>query len=130
MLTGVAGLYSAFNIADLLISDVSSVVTDFLYSRKPYVVTNPHELDDDAFRAEYPSAAAAALVSPDTIDRLTGIVDDARGADLLHAQRETVATYLIGAERTDPLAGFAEAVDAALATQTARTLAARTRGRT
>ena len=130
VLTGVAGLYSAFNIADLLITDVSSVVTDFLYSRKPYVVTNPHELDDDAFRAEYPSAAAAALVSPDTIDRLTGIVDDARGADLLRAQRETVATYLLGAERADPLTGFAEAVDAALATQADRTQAARTRGRT
>jgi len=110
---------------DLLISDVSSVVTDFLYSRKPYVVTNPHELDDEAFRAEYPSAAAAALVSPATIDRLAGIVDDARGADLLRTQRDVVATYLLGAERADPLAGFTEAVDAALATQ-----AARTRGRT
>jgi len=130
VLTGVAGLYSAFNSADLLISDVSSVVTDFLYSRKPYVVTNPHELDDEAFRAEYPSAAAAALVSPATIDRLAGIVDDARGADLLRAQRDVVATYLLGAERADPLAGFAEAVAAALATQAARTQAARTRART
>jgi len=41
-----------------------------------------------------------------------------------------VATYLLGAERADPLAGFAEAVDAALATQAARTQAARTRART
>lgn len=130
VLTGVAGLYSAFNITDLLISDVSSVVTDFLYSRKPYVVTNPHELGDDDFRAEYPSAAAAALVSPATIERLAGIVDDARGADLLRAQREVVATYLLGAERADPLAGFAEAVDSALATQVARTQVARTRART
>jgi len=126
VLTGVEGLYTAFNSADLLISDVSSVVTDFLSSRKPYVVTNPHELDDDAFRAEYPSAAAAALVGPATIDRLAGIVDDARGADVLRAQRDAVATYLLGTERSDPLAGFAEAVDAALATQAARTLEART----
>jgi len=120
VLTGVAGLYSAFNTADLLVSDVSSVVTDFLYSRKPYVVTNPHELGDADFRAQYPSAAAAALVSPATIDRLARIVDDARGPDLLRPQRELVATYLLGAERADPLSGFAEAVDAALTTQAAQ----------
>lgn len=119
VLTGVAGLYAAFNSADLLVSDV----TDFLYSRKPYVVTNPHDLDDDAFREEYPSASAAALVSPTTTNRLAGILDDARGADLLRARREVVATYLLGTERADPLTGFAEAVDAALATQAARTQA-------
>jgi hypothetical protein len=133
VLTGVAGLYTAFNRADLLISDVSSVVTDFLFSRKPYVVTNPHDLDDDEFRAEYPSAAAAALLSPATIDRLTDIVADARGADSLRTQRETVAAYLLGPDRADPLSGFAAAVDAALAAQAARTRAvgaARTPGRT
>jgi hypothetical protein len=136
VLTGVAGLYNAFNAADLLISDVSSVVTDFLFSRKPYVVTNPHGLDDDEFRAEYPSAAAAALLSPATLDRLVGIVTDARGADSLRAQRETTATYLLGPDRADPLAGFAEAVDAALAAQAVRTAAVdaaravRTPGRT
>ena len=40
-------LYDCFNHADLLVSDISSVVPDFVASGKPYVVTNaadePHE---------------------------------------------------------------------------------------
>ena len=118
VMTGVSGLYAAFNAADMLISDVSSVVTDFLSARKPYAVTNPHGLDDDEFRTEYPSAAAAALVRPDTIDTLAAIVEDARGVDRLAAERNEVATYLLGPDRSDPLAGFADALDAAIAVDT------------
>src|SRR3954453_2721690 len=39
-------LYECFNQADLLISDISSVVADFIHSQKPYVVTNAAGIDD------------------------------------------------------------------------------------
>ena len=57
VVTGAEGLYSAFNRADLLVSDISSVITDFLASGKPYVVTSSSGEDPRRFRATFPSAA-------------------------------------------------------------------------
>ncbi|MGY0067282.1 hypothetical protein ACWZEH_10725 [Streptomyces sp. QTS137] len=58
-------LYSCFNAADLLISDVSSVISDFLASGKPYAVANTGGLSEEAFRAEFPTVAAATVLTPD-----------------------------------------------------------------
>ncbi|MET9392198.1 hypothetical protein ABZY20_17665 [Streptomyces sp. NPDC006624] len=58
-------LYSCFNAADLLISDVSSVISDFLASEKPYAVANTSGLPEDAFRAAFPTVAAATVLTPD-----------------------------------------------------------------
>ncbi|MER6106571.1 hypothetical protein [Streptomyces hirsutus] len=58
-------LYSCFNNADLLISDVSSVISDFLASGKPYAVANTSGMSEDAFRAAFPTAAAATVLTPD-----------------------------------------------------------------
>ncbi|WP_179272664.1 hypothetical protein [Streptomyces sp. XY006] len=58
-------LYSCFNVADLLISDVSSVISDFLASEKPYAVANTSGLPEDAFRVAFPTVAAATVLTPD-----------------------------------------------------------------
>ena len=58
-------LYDCFNHADLLISDISSVVPDFVASGKPYVVTNPAGEPHEQIRATYASTTAAYLADPD-----------------------------------------------------------------
>ncbi|WP_437034708.1 hypothetical protein [Streptomyces sp. enrichment culture] len=58
-------LYACFNVADLLISDVSSVVSDFLASGKPYAVVNTGGLPEEEFRAAFPTVAAATVLTPD-----------------------------------------------------------------
>jgi hypothetical protein len=58
-------LYSCFNVADLLISDVSSVISDFLASEKPYAVANTSGLPAEVFRAAFPTVAAATVLTPD-----------------------------------------------------------------
>ncbi|MEF9903828.1 hypothetical protein [Streptomyces sp. P9-A2] len=66
IVTGVRpALYACFNIADLLVSDVSSVISDFLASGKPYAVANTSGLSEDAFRAAFPTVAAATVLLPD-----------------------------------------------------------------
>ena len=57
-------LYDCFNDSDLLIADISSVLTDFIYSEKPYVVTNLTGLGEDRFRERYPSVGMAYLLDP------------------------------------------------------------------
>ncbi|MGN6742922.1 MAG: CDP-glycerol glycerophosphotransferase family protein [Amnibacterium sp.] len=102
-------LYTAFNEADVLISDISSVITDFLASRKPYAVTNPRDLPDAAVRATFPSAGAAELLGTD-LEALPRTLEDAAGTDPRRAARETLAGYLLGTE-ADPLAAFLDEID-------------------
>ena len=59
------GIYSCFNQADLLISDVSSVVSDYLASEKPYAVANTSGLSEEEFRAAFPTVRAATVLTPE-----------------------------------------------------------------
>jgi hypothetical protein len=111
---GLTGLYEAFNDADLLVTDVSSVVTDFLWSGKPYVMTNPSGMAESDYRTEFPSSAGAAIWHPD-LATLRADVEDARTTDLRRADRAAVARYLLGDEQDDAMAGFADAVRQVLA---------------
>jgi len=106
-------LYECFNQADLLISDISSVVSDFLASGKPYVVTNPEGLDEDGFREKFPTAGAAYLLGPDCAG-LPGILAQAAapGEDPLAESRRELRRYLLGPDKPDALTRFSEAIEA------------------
>ncbi|XVQ87460.1 CDP-glycerol glycerophosphotransferase family protein [Microbispora siamensis] len=114
-------LYECFNEADVLVSDISSVVSDFVASGKPYVVANVADLPPDRFRERYPAAGAAYLLGPDLAE-LPGILRslDGPGEDEMAAARRALRAYLLGADHPDPLARFEEAVRRAAARAEAR----------
>jgi hypothetical protein len=74
--------FGCMNVADLLISDVSSVVSDFLQSGKPYAMIAPPGIDAAGFVAAYPVARAGYLVDhdlaslPEVLDELLVPVGD------------------------------------------------------
>jgi len=105
-------LYDAFNACDVLVADVSSVVADFLASRKPYVMTNPRDLSVEALHREFPSTSGAAVVGGDG-SGVADLVREAVTADPLRSQRETLAAYFLGDPVDDPAGRFADEVDAA-----------------
>ncbi len=107
---GPDSLYSAFNEADVLISDVSSVITDFLASHKPYIATNPRGQDAGDFHAAYPATRGGYLLSPDCVG-LDGFLDDIAGEDRLRPEREQLAAHLLGDDGEDPVERFLHAVD-------------------
>jgi len=90
-------LYSAFNCCDLLISDISSLVSDFIGCGKPYIVTNPNDVPESAFRSANPSAAAAYVLRPDC-EGLPEILDQVLLAapDRLAGARSELREYLLG----------------------------------
>ncbi len=110
--TGPDALYDAFNEADLLIADISSVVADFLASRKPYLVTNPRDVDVDAYHRDFPSTAGGGII-PRDCSTLASALADAVGADVNRERREGLATYFLGAPVADPVEHFAAEVDRA-----------------
>ncbi|RKS68396.1 CDP-glycerol:poly(glycerophosphate) glycerophosphotransferase [Actinomadura pelletieri DSM 43383] len=107
-----ASLHDCFNRSDMLITDISSVISDYMPSLKPYVVTNPHGVDDARFRADFPSASAAYLLGPGCAE-LTDILAVATtpGRDPLADDRAELRDYLLGPAEPDAMTRFATAVD-------------------
>ncbi|GAA1429652.1 hypothetical protein GCM10009601_45510 [Streptomyces thermospinosisporus] len=93
-------LYSCFNVADLLISDVSSVVSDFLASEKPYAVVNTSGLSETEFRATFPTVMAATVLTPDAsgVPGLLAAVRDPGKDELVEARKELKLRLLGPAE--------------------------------
>ncbi|MBF8186659.1 CDP-glycerol glycerophosphotransferase family protein [Nonomuraea sp. K274] len=100
-------LYECFNQCDLLISDISSVVADFLASEKPYAVTNVAGMPERAFHERYPSAEAGVALGPD----LAGLANFLDGEDTLARARVKLRSYLFGPEYPDALTRFDAAVE-------------------
>jgi hypothetical protein len=104
-------LYSAFNQADIMISDISSVVSDFVASGKPYVVTNLHDVSDEQFRREQTAAGGAYLLGSDCaeLDQILAAVQGPGPDEMLERRRE-VTTYLLGPSEPDSMTRFNDAV--------------------
>ncbi|MET7637889.1 hypothetical protein [Streptomyces sp. NPDC005438] len=105
------GIYACFNQADLLISDVSSVVSDYLSSEKPYAVANTSGLSEADFRAGFPTVRAATILSPSAGEvptLLESVRDPAK--DTLAGERATLKVHLLGPSDPPSLARFNQAV--------------------
>jgi CDP-glycerol glycerophosphotransferase (TagB/SpsB family) len=105
-------LYECFNQADLLVADISSVLSDFIFSEKPYIVPNLTGQSEDAFRTAYPTAGSAYLLDP-AADQIEAVLDLIRHNDPLVADRRKLKHYLLGPDEPDAVTRFAAAVDAA-----------------
>jgi len=105
-------LFDVFNDADVLIADISSVLSDFIQSQKPYIVANLTDLDDVAFRDQFPSAAAAYLLDPTAL-QVGAVLDLIRGDDPLAERRRELKNYLLGPDEPDAATRFETAVDVA-----------------
>jgi hypothetical protein len=92
--------------ADVLVSDVSSVVSDFLQTERPVVVCDPDGLSAEEFARRYPSQAGSYRLTPG-LPELDGVLADALGADPLRARRVEMKRYVLGDPPGGPQAAFA-----------------------
>jgi hypothetical protein len=114
-------IYSCFNQADLLVSDVSSVVSDYLASAKPYAVANTSGLAEAEFRDANPTVRAATILTPEAegIPALLAAVVDP-SLDTLARERAELKEYLLGPEEPPSIVRFREATRALCARAQAR----------
>ncbi|TSB17757.1 hypothetical protein OG422_09675 [Streptomyces sp. NBC_01525] len=91
------GIFGCFNEADVLISDVSSVVSDYLTSEKPYAVANTSGMTEEEFRTHFPTVRASAILTPEA-DGVTGLLESVRNPELdtLAAERAALKEHLLG----------------------------------
>jgi hypothetical protein len=116
---GTVSLYAAFNSADVMIADISSVLTDFLASHKPYLVTNPRDEELADFLLAFPSSAAGAIIDTDLGSQQgTGFVAAVEqaldGGAAGRPARIALADYLLGPVADDPVQAFASEVTRAI----------------
>lgn len=90
-------IVECFNMSDALVSDVSAVPADFLFSDKPFAVTKMDDLPMDEFITEFPLARASYLLDGAASETsLAPIIEDMLGTDPLAEMRERMRTYYLG----------------------------------
>lgn len=104
-------LYDCFNQADAMVSDISSVVSDFIASGKPYAVTDSAELGAEEFKRQNTAVRAAVVLSnsAEEIGELLNAVADPKADPLTEARRE-LKSYLLGPDEPTSLERFDVAV--------------------
>ncbi len=101
-------VFECVNLADAMISDVSGVASDFLYSGKPFALTNMLAESADEFVRSFPLARAAYVID-EHAGNLDGVLDDLLDGDPLEAVRGEVRTYYLGEFAEDGYAdGFVQ----------------------
>ncbi|MFJ8583934.1 hypothetical protein ACIRD2_04655 [Streptomyces sp. NPDC093595] len=114
-------LYDCFNESDGMVSDISSVVSDFIASGKPYAVTDSAGLGADEFKRQNTAVRAAVILgnSAAELDELLAAVADP-AADLLAKDRRVLKRYLLGPDEPTSMEQFNAAVRALAAKAEAR----------
>ena len=87
---------ACFNASDAMITDVSSLASDYLASGKPFAMVAV-TASGEAFRHEFPMARVAYVIEPD-LSTLDEVLDALLGAgpDPLAPQRRDYRTYCLG----------------------------------
>ena len=102
-------LVELINSADALISDVGSIATDWLYTRKPFALTDMTGQPRDTFEAGFPLARAAYLIDR-TASNLGTVLDELLNTDPLAVTRRLTRNYYLGDFPSERYAdGFIEA---------------------
>ncbi|WP_063734180.1 hypothetical protein [Streptomyces sp. RTd22] len=103
-------IFTCFNQADVLISDVSSVVSDYLTSEKPYAVANTSGLTEEEFRANFPTVRAATILTPEAseVPELLEAVREPE-KDTLAPARAELKVHLLGPSDPPSLVRFDQA---------------------
>lgn len=104
LLDAEADIYPALDEADILITDISSLIAEYLHTRKPIVLTNPGMLPESRMHKNFPSSRGTYLLNNplDVGEVLTAICQ----SDPKHADREASAAYILGDTNGGSLARF------------------------
>ncbi|MFJ5724934.1 hypothetical protein [Streptomyces sp. NPDC093149] len=103
-------LYDCFNHSDLLIGDMSSVVSDFVATRKPYAIFNLEGLPDAEFRNEQRTAYASYLLDSECNGLETALsAMFSLDQDVMAPYREQLKDYLLGPDNPPSTVRFADA---------------------
>jgi len=92
--TTAMSIVDCFNAADAMVADVSSVISDFLYSGKPFAITDMTD-DSEAFARMFPVARAAYVLRRD-MSNVGDAVTQLLETDPEEESRQAMREYYLG----------------------------------
>lgn len=108
---GSMSVFECFNASSALVSDISSIASDYLASGKPFALTETRV--SGKLAEEFPLASCAYILRPGTDH--TPVLEAMLGADPLRPERVRMGIYYLGdIRRSDPVETFLAAARAAL----------------
>jgi hypothetical protein len=105
------GLASCFAHTDLLVADVSSVVSDWVALDRPYALVDPAGLGREEFLRRYPSSRGGQLIGPGATGLDDLLEDLLQGRDPEASRRAGLRQYLLGSPPDLGAERFAAALD-------------------
>ncbi|CAN5412895.1 hypothetical protein BH09ACT10_BH09ACT10_08970 [soil metagenome] len=90
-------IFATFQVADVLVADVSSVLSDFLATGKPYAVCNTTDQSEDEFVVHVPAGTAGIVLAKDgkRLDEVIALVTG-KQPDIYGTQRTSMHTFSLG----------------------------------
>lgn len=101
-------LHDAMNWSDLLITDVSSVLNEYLVTGKPVVLCNPRGFEPERLAREFPSSVAAYVL--DSGGEVTELLGRVSADDFKRESRRDVRRDSLGDADTSALTRFEAAI--------------------
>jgi hypothetical protein len=106
-------IYSLMNEADLMITDISSTIPDFLFTMKPMVLTNPASLPHTEMHATYQSSRATYILDdPETAAQHIKAIQI---NDTMSADRIAISRFILGDMACDAIQTFNRVINESLA---------------
>jgi len=103
-------ILEVMNRSDVLITDISSVMNDFLATEKPYIVTNPSAIPTTSFENQFPTTRGGYILHNAT--EITAILDDIILKDPKKHEREQMKKYSLGDFQCSALDKFKNEISA------------------
>lgn len=109
-----SNIHDLMNESDLMISDISSVLNDYLYTMKPVVLMNVKGHSAEDLVENFPSCSAAYTYGPE--DDITAMLKSIAENDIKLTERQAMCDFSLGSFADGSLATFDRVVAASVAT--------------
>ncbi len=103
-------IHDLMNESNCIITDVSSVLNDYLYTEKPIIISNPRSLSLTNYHSNFYSSKAAYILS-DNWENLDQLLRTVTTMDPLKDERLKVARYSLGHWPQGAMERFKEQLD-------------------
>jgi hypothetical protein len=108
-----ASLHELMNQSDILICDISSVLNEYLVTKKPILLCKTSRAENGSFLEEFPSSRAATVI--ETGQDVTRIIAGIENRDEQREERARIRRASLGEFTEGALARFAQVLDDSVA---------------
>jgi hypothetical protein len=99
VVTEFADRYQTLSEADVLVTDISTDLVDYLWLDRPYIVTNPDDAPE--FTTVNPSAGGGSVIAASAVESVAALVREAAERDPHKLARNEVASSYLGEHPID-----------------------------